>query len=327
MTAFHFLRPWAFWGLIPLVLLLYAIYKNKKQLQGWADICDANLLEQLRIQTGEKSQNTALLIFFILSLIIMASLAGPTWTRLPVPVMKQQQARVIVLDLSRAMLGKDIKPSRLDRAKFQVRDLLKAADLGQVGMVVFTKEAFLVSPLTDDAKTIASMLDELSPQMMPVGGTNITESLEKAQELIHQAGFAKGQVLLFTANKAPSNAINEAKSLKANGIQVDVIGMATRSGAPVASTSDFIQEHRTVVHKLDETSLQALATAGGGSFIPFNTASEKVEPLIQQKNQAQYKKNKDNKLNTWRDEGRLLLLLALPFLLLLFRRGWLENIQ
>lgn len=327
MTTFHFLRPWAFLGLIPLIALLLTISQYRGALQGWIEICDAKLLEQLRVAGGKKTKHLSLTIFFLTGLVFITALAGPTWSRLPQPVVKQQQARVIVLDLSQAMLGEDIKPSRLARAKFQIKDLLKSPDIGQVGMVVFTSHAFLVSPLTDDAKTIASMLDELSPQMMPVNGSNIAEGLDKAQTLIHQAGYAKGQVLLFTANKAPSRAVNAAKKLKASGIDVNVIGMASKLGAPIPTATQFVRSSQTIITKLDASSLQALADAGGGKFIPFVSNSHQIDALLKQQTAAQFKRNKDNKIDTWQDNGRLLLLLTLPLLLVFFRRGWLESIK
>lgn len=327
MTEFHLLRPWALFGLIPLLLLLWKLKQHKLKLHAWLAVCDPHLLKHLIQDTGVRVKSHVTTLLGCIGVLSILALTGPTWSRLPQPVLKQQQARVIVLDLSNAMLGKDIKPSRLIRAKFIIRDLLKNSGNGQWAMVAFTQEGFVVSPLTDDGRTIVALVDELSPQMMPVAGSNISQGLDKAQELIKQAGFSRGKLILLTANAANANDISTASGLATRGITTDVIAMATKPGAPVAPEDEFVQTRfNKVISRLDDASLRQLARAGEGLF--FEGAQlNRIKRLLRPAGDIQYTLNKDKQVNTWDDRGRELLWLILPLFLVLFRKAWLENVS
>lgn len=325
MSEFHFLRPLAFVTLIPLALLVWKLSRNKQQLHSWLSICDAHLLKHLTTTTTTRVKHFAFTILTTIGLLMILALAGPTWQRIAHPVFKQKQARVIVLDLSNAMLGQDIKPNRLTRAKFLIRDLLKQADIGQLGMVAFTRDGFTVSPLTDDARTLEALVDELSPQMMPIAGSNIASGLKQAQQLIEQAGYNRGQIILFTANAADGADDDAARQLAKNNISLDIIGMATKAGAPVPSDDEFIQPRNNTISHLPTQSLSLLAQSGNGRFIPFKQLKS-IDSLVTINPSTKFHKNKDKQFNSWHDMGRYLILFILPLLLVLFRRGYLENV-
>src|SRR5262249_23313441 len=155
--------------------------------EAWASICDEHLLNHLLVEKGRSTRYLFLFLFgSLFSLII--SLAGPAWIQVPAPTYKQIQPRVILLDLSEAMLESDLSPNRLSRAKFKLHDLFKLPDIGQLGLIVFTGESFVASPLTDDAQTVDALLDSLSPDIMPVEGHRLDRALEEAKKLINQAG-------------------------------------------------------------------------------------------------------------------------------------------
>src|SRR5262249_40593683 len=162
--------PWWLLAALPLLGLLWSLWRQSPRVLAWAAVCDRHLLEYLMQSKGQGRRHLALLSLFISGLCMCISLAGPTWSRLPVPLFKQIQPRVLVLDMSNAMLENDLTPDRLTRAKFKLHDLFKRRDIGQFGLVVYTGEPFVVSPLTDDARTIDSLLSSLSPDIMPVEG-------------------------------------------------------------------------------------------------------------------------------------------------------------
>ncbi|MFA5959001.1 MAG: VWA domain-containing protein [Tatlockia sp.] len=308
MMAFHFLRPWWFLALIPWALLGLLVWKGSPQWTAWVKICDPHLLKQLMQSNPSRARKFALCSLLLSAFCMVLSLAGPTWKRLPVPVFEEIQPKVIVLDLSQDMLAKDVTPDRLSRAKFKLHDLFNQAKSGQIGLVVYTGEPFTVSPLTNDAKTIDALLASLSPDIMPVEGNKLDSAMEAAAELIVNAGYNAGQILVLTSEAPDFDAISKAKALAAMHINTSVM--------PILATAAV------------SPAFQELASVGQGQFLPFkDTSTDLYSWLRASKQQSQYQVSNKEEVPLWRDEGRWFLLPALLLLLPVFRRGWFERIS
>lgn len=305
---FHFLRPWYLLLMLPLLGLAWKLWRQNPRLQSWSAICDPHLLAHLTQSTGGSKRRGALLCLFLSGFLMCISMAGPAWLRLPVPSYRAIQPRILVLDMSDNMLEQDLSPDRLTRAKFKLHDLFSRPDGGQFGLVVFTGEPFVVSPLTDDGNTIDSLLETLRPEIMPVGGQQLDTALKKAGELITQAGFSTGQILVLTATPPDSAAIAMAAQLYRDGISTSVM--------PV------------IAEKTLSSMFKPLATAGHGMLLPFADSRDDLETwLATTSDTRQLSRSELNDIPLWRDEGRWFLLPALMFLLPVFRRGWLQRID
>ena len=163
----HFIRPMVLW-LLPIVLfIIWQLQRSNSRDDGWSKICDPHLLDAIKINKGAKGSKWLFLLWPI-SIIAILAIAGPAFRKLPTPVIKNQSALIIVLDVSRSMLADDIKPNRLERAKFKINDILDKRKDGQTALIVYAGDAFVVTPLTDDTETIALMLKAISPDIMPV---------------------------------------------------------------------------------------------------------------------------------------------------------------
>jgi Ca-activated chloride channel family protein len=167
---FHFLRPGWLTLLLPLAWLSWRLYRRAGSREVLSRFCDAALLPFLTEQIGGRQQRWRLLPFALAGLLAVVSLAGPTVARVPQPVFREQAALVVMLDLSRSMNAQDLAPSRLERARYKIRDLLAARQRGQTALVVYTDQAFIVTPLTDDVNTIVSQLEVMEPALMPSQG-------------------------------------------------------------------------------------------------------------------------------------------------------------
>jgi Ca-activated chloride channel family protein len=323
MGDFHFLRPYFLWALIPLGLALWVTFKRAQTSGEWKDICDNHLLKHLMVPL---SKSTGALSFFLCALtglLMIVSLSGPSWKKLPETSYSQKRAFVIALDLSSDMLAEDITPSRIERTKYKVRDILNELEEGQVGLVVFSDEPFIVSPLTTDADTLKLLLPTLTPNIMPVDGSNIKKAIEMSSELISQAGFEKGTVFLLTSSEAKLRDISEAKALAKKGITISVIGVGTKLGAPIVN-----QRQEQIMARLDPSSLMRLAKAGKGVYIGVTNDNHDLRTLLKSVTQTDliYKKDTQD-ISNWKDSGRFLLFFILPFVLLSFRRGWFQGLM
>ncbi|MCB1776756.1 MAG: VWA domain-containing protein [Candidatus Competibacteraceae bacterium] len=162
LTEFHWLRPAWLWALLPLALMVWQLLRQSSGASAWEKQCDPHLLARLLVRRTPHHRLPLLLLTVSWVLTVIA-LAGPVWQKLPQPVFQTQAARVMVLDLSPSMNASDLRPSRIDRARFKMLDLLARFREGQTGLVVFAEEPFVVAPLTDDTKTIAALLPALAP--------------------------------------------------------------------------------------------------------------------------------------------------------------------
>lgn len=304
INEFHLIRPLWLWSLLPLVVLGWYLLRQTSVTTAWNNVCDAHLLPYLIKTQGYSRRTFSLSILFASAVFMIIGLAGPTWTRLPVPTYQQIQPRVVVLDMSETMLTNDLKPDRLSRAKFKLHDLFQHKDAGQFGLVVYTGEPFVVSPLTDDGQTIDALLSSLTADIMPVEGQQLSSALDQASQLIAQAGFRQGQLLVLTATSPSREAMEAAKGLSKLGIYTSIMPLLPGD---------------TPLNPL----FQEFANAGQGSVIPFSDTSTDLEQWLTTKRNQQYTANLQNDIPVWRDEGRWFLIPALLFLLPAFRRGWL----
>ncbi len=308
ITEFHFIRPWWFLSLIPLILLTFYLARQTQGLSAWSKVCDSHLLPFL-IQTKPYHRRyLRCLPLFISGALMILSLAGPTWSRFPVPTYAPVQPRVVVMDMSDAMLVNDLSPDRLSRAKFKLHDLFQYRDAGQFALVVYTAEPFVVSPLTEDGQTIDALLSSLTPDIMPVQGQNLGSALMQAAELIKQSGFAHGQLLVLSASVPSVDAIDRAKSLARNGIHTSVLPVI----GPQTSLNPLFTQ---------------LAKAGDGVLIPFKDTPKDLEQWIASSQGGQtYRSNGQHEIPIWRDQGRWFLIPALLLLLPACRKGWIEGL-
>ncbi len=328
ISNFHFIRPYWFVALIPVAFILWKLAKQHLVNKHWESVCDPELLPYILIgKTGEKKYINIVLTTLILLLIVIA-LAGPTWERLPQPVFQKESALVIALDLSLSMYADDIKPSRLERARFKISDLLSLRQEGQTALLVYAGDAFTVTPLTDDVKTINSQLSALSPAIMPAPGSSTDIAITKATELLKQAGVSHGHILLVTDEveaKYESNFIQTNKE----GYTTSILGIGTEEGAPVnMGNSGFLKDRAgtIVIPTLDEHILQQLASAGGGYYETSQIGDGDIERLNRLFNSGLDSKEETEtefKSDQWHEFGPWLVLLILPVVAFGFRRGYL----
>jgi Ca-activated chloride channel family protein len=327
---FHFLRPEWLWLLIPLAVVLWRLARADGGGDAWRGVVDAHLLPRLLTDEGGRGYRLPLMLLGLGWLLGVLALAGPTWERLPQPVYQAQAYRVVALDLSPSMNATDLPPSRLAHARFEVLDLLRKAREGQTALLAYGAEPYVVSPLTSDTATIAAQVPSLETSLLPVQGTRRTDlALDKAGELLRQAGAPDGEAILVTDGlDHPAAALDAARRLWDEGYRVSVLGIGSAKGAPVpVSGGGFLKDAKGAVllPRLDVQALRTLASTGGGRYVTAGLDDRDIETLIPQSpaGLAGQAEQQDAQADRWREQGPWLLLLLLPLAALAFRRGWL----
>lgn len=327
LTDFHFLRPYWLFALFPYLLILAWVLRSKLARGNWSAVCDAALLPYLLKDKPARRSSWPTAFGALAALLAIVALAGPTWKKLPSPVFRNESALVIALDLSRSMDAEDVKPSRLIRARYKIADILRQRKDGQTALLVYGGDAFTVTPLTNDNETIASQLEALTTDIMPVPGKDTATVLNKAVELLKQAGMQTGRIVLITDGADPETTLPAVRGL--GDYVLSVIGAGTPEGAPIAlPTGGFLKDGQgtIVIPKLNAEDLAGLAAAGNGIYRTLSADDTDIQAVLADSGRpdasGQAHDGADQRvLDLWEDQGPYLLLLVLPLAALLFRKG------
>ncbi|MBA0265283.1 VWA domain-containing protein [Stenotrophomonas maltophilia] len=312
-NALHFLRPEWLWALLALpVILALALYRQRRS-DVWRTAVDAHLLPHL-LAAGTRRRVRlpwAVLLGWTLASLAMA---GPSWRQQAQPMFQASAPLLVVLDLSSRINATDLPPSRLLQARAKVGELLRARQGGQVGLVVYAEDAYTVAPLTDDGSNVALYLDALSPDVMPRDGQRADRGIDWATRLMRQIGALRGQILLVS-DHADDEAALAAAQARSLGLQVSVLGLGTPAGAAYRDGSGQIRQAA-----LDEGSLRAVATAGGGRYARIAADASDLRALGVLDAREGTAAQRPGEGKQWRDEGFWLLPPVMLLALLAFRR-------
>jgi len=325
-AEFQWLRPeWLF--AIPVVVFIAVLLARGKLGSGnWLSVIDPELMPFVLSRDPGRGTDYRWWLMGVGGVIAVVALAGPAWQRIEQPVFRAEQALVLALDLSRSMDAQDVAPSRLRRAKLKILDMLERRESGQTALLVYSANAFTVTPLTTDNDTIAALVNSLGTEIMPSRGSFPEVAIVKGKQLLDQAGAGFGEVLLITDGGSSPAADDAARDLKSSGYSLSVLGVGTTQGAPIPRASGgFVTDNRgqIAVPRLEERGLRSLAGIGGGRYARISTDDRDLDTLLSGEVSGGAAIG-ENSLSTdrWREEGPWLLLLLLPLAALAFRRGW-----
>ncbi len=321
----HWQRPTAFWLLL-LMPLIVILWQKRSSSGQWSKVVDEHLLPYILVKQATQKQTGWVLLALLTFFVFILALAGPAWQKTQMPLLKKDQPLVILLDLSPLMLAEDIKPSRVARTKYKMIDFLKARKEGQTGLVVFSDEPYVVSPLTQDAKTLMNFLPALSPELMPSAGQRLGLALSQAEKLIRHTGAKRGDILLITGGLIDGNQVKEQlQKMKELGVSTTIYAIGTTAGSPIPRPQGgFIKDKQgqIVMAKMDVEKLETLAQAGGGKFVKMTLGNQDISELTQAFNsEMPWQTNSEQanlNLTVWRDQGHWVILLLVPLVLMLF---------
>jgi Ca-activated chloride channel family protein len=194
---------------------------------------------------------------------------------------------VVCLDTSRSMLAQDLRPSRLERAKREIRGLLDRLTGDRVALVAFSGDARDVAPLTRDRQTLAGLLAHVSPEDNQEGGTDLAAAIEHALALFDgRTGSHEAIVLLTDGEDLAGQAAAQAEEAAKRGIRLFVVGVGTEAGGKIPivdkdGRSAFLKDEndQEVVTRLGRESLVALARRTGGEFLSAEESPTALEDL------------------------------------------------
>ena len=300
MDELHFLRPLWLWSLLPAVRLWWGLWRSQDQTEAWKKVIDPHLLEHLLVGEGQRRRFRPIHLTLVVWVLAAMALAGPSWQREPSPFADDRAGLVVLLKASTTMNATDVQPSRLERAKHKLSDLLERRDGGATGLIVYSGSAHLVMPLTRDGRIVTAMAAEISPAIMPVDGGALGEAIELAQTVLDRAGVP-GSVLVIADAVSPSQ--QDAVAASAPDLPVQFLSVMP-SNAPL------------------DSGLEQAARARGASITRLSADSSDVDAISRRAQSDFRAAPMEEGGERWKAAGYLLL----PFIALVAlawsRKGW-----
>ena len=268
---------------IPLAWALFALLRRRRA--ALAQLVDPALLGVLAPAWNPARAKSRLVLRILALALLVLALARPQWGFRWEEVRRKGLDLVVALDTSRSMMASDIKPTRLQQAKWGIRDLLRNLRGDRVGLVPFAGSSILQCPLTIDYAAFAMTLDDVYSGIIPKGGTAIEQALRTAVAAFPAESAADRVILLITDGEDhDGDPLALLPELKEKGIRVYTIGIGTLEGEMVPAgdgQGGYFKDRQGQIVKtaLKEDVLQKLALGTGGTYVrsaPGDTGLERV---------------------------------------------------
>lgn len=255
------------------VMVLVAAYGFRKKARRLASFADPVLWTRLVPGLSRRRQILRVLLVLGAVALFLFALLRPRWGYHWEEVKRKGVDLVVAVDLSRSMLAGDVQPSRLERAKREIADLVEMLQGDRVGLVAFAGASFLQCPLTLDYGAFRLFLDALVPDLIPVPGTAIARAIETALEAYEPGRRTSRALLLITDGEDHEGGVEEAaEKAKQLGVRIYAIGIGSDQSAPIPvedGGGDFLKDRagQVVMSRLSEPLLQKIALSTGGSYV------------------------------------------------------------
>jgi Ca-activated chloride channel family protein len=337
---FRFENPDYLYLLIIIPILAFtSLVISKRRKKAIEKFGNPELLESLM---PNASVNRPIVKFYIMLLalaMIIVTMAGPQFGSKLETVKRKGIEIMIALDVSNSMNAEDIQPSRLDRAKRAIYQLVDKLNNDKVGLIVFAGQAYTQLPITTDYASAKMFISSINTGIISTQGTAIGKALDLGiRSFTSQEDINRAIIVITDGENHEDDAVQFAKAAAEKGIKVYTVGMGLPKGAPIpvsgGSKNDFMKdrEGNVVISKLDENMLIEIATAGDGEFISANNIRKGINDLIDHLSKLE-KSEIDSKIYTEYDSQFqyiaiiVLLLLLIDFIILERKNKYLKNIN
>ncbi|MBF0385335.1 MAG: VWA domain-containing protein [Candidatus Omnitrophica bacterium] len=311
------------WAVLAFGLFLFwARAKKQKAMERFAE---KKLLENISMGVNPAKEVRQIILLILSGVFAVAALMRPQlgfeWQEV-----KRKGADIIVaLDTSKSMLTQDIKPNRLERSKWAIRDLVKKLKGDRIGLIAFSGSAFLVCPLTVDYHGFLLTLDNVDEKTVSLGGTSIASSIKEAiKDYKNAKGKYKALVIITDGEDMEGNTEGAADEARKEGINIYAIGVGTKEGELIQVKNDngqneFLKDRdgNFVKSRLNEPLLEKIALATDGAYVKASGAEFGLELIYDTKLSRAEKKEIESKMEKrYFDRFQIPLLISLIFLIL-----------
>ena len=268
--------------LIPILALvrLVLMHQRKGKLKRFGDLA---LLKQLMPDVSKYRPGVKFWLLMTALALLIIMLARPQMGTKISHEKRNGIETMIALDISNSMKAEDVVPSRLDKSKMLIENMVENFTNDKVGLIVFAGDAFIQLPITSDYVSAKMFLQSIDPHLIATQGTNIAEAIRLAMNAFtQQEKIGRAVILITDGEDHEGGAMESAKAAKKKGVNVFILGVGDTKGAPIPlGNGDYLKDSRgeVVMTALNEQMCQDVAKAGNGKYIHVNNSSDAQEKL------------------------------------------------
>lgn len=280
---FRFEDPIYLWLLllVPVLLLLryFTYMRRKAKLKKFGDM---SLVRELMPDVSKYRPTVKFMLSLIALALVVIMLARPqTGTKIS-NESRSGIETIIAVDISNSMLAEDVVPSRLEKSKLLVENLIDNFTEDKIGLIVFAGEAFVQLPITNDYVSAKMFLQDMEPSLISTQGTDLARAIRLAMNSFsQQEKIGRAIIVITDGEDHEGGALEAAKEAKKKGINVFILGVGSTTGAPIPMGNGYLTDAsgKTVMTALNEQMCQEVAQAGNGTYIHVDNTSEAQEKL------------------------------------------------
>jgi Ca-activated chloride channel homolog len=327
-------------AIVPLTVALFW-FVGRKRREAREKFSSAGMFERLASESSRaKSVVKSLLLLAAISSIVVG-LANPQVGIRQEEVKQEGVDIFIALDVSLSMKAEDVKPNRLAKAKYEIGNLINRLGGDRIGLIIFSGESYVQFPLTTDYSAANLFLDVVDVESVPTPGTAIGTAVEQAMKSFNSNAPTKKVLIIITDGEDnEGDGISQAEEAGKKGVLIYTIGMGSPAGAPIpiydanGHQVDFKRDRagNVVLTKLDETTLQKIATLGNGKYYRATNNQDELDAIYKEVNALQKSEFGTKQFTDFEDQfqyfiGLALILLLIEILLSDKKIPWLEKIN
>jgi len=306
--------------LIPLLAIIrFFTYRNKKK--RLRKFGDPRLLKELMPDVSRWRPGVKFWMLEAALALLILMLARPQMGTKISHEKRTGIETIICVDISNSMRAEDVTPSRLDRAKMMVENLVDHFTDDKIGLIVFAGDAFVQLPITSDYVSAKMFLSNIDPSLMATQGTDIARAVGMAtHSFTQEKGIGKAIIVITDGEDHEGGAVEAAEEAKKAGMRVYMLGIGSKQGAPIPipGSSDYMTDNtgQTVMSALNEDMCKQIAAAGGGAYIHVENNSNAQDLLDQELDKLSKKETQSTIYSDYDEQFQAFGVLALLLLII-----------
>lgn len=295
-----------------------ALYRRKKRIERYGDPA---LVKQLFVDVSWFRPELKLWLSLMAFGMFVLALARPQNGTKQSEHERYGIEAMVALDVSNSMLAQDVHPSRLDKSKRLVENMMGTMTNDQIGLIIFAGDAFIQLPITSDFISAKMFLDQINPGMISLQGTDVALAIRLAMQSFTKRDDVNRAIFIITDGEDnEGGAVEAAKEAAKKGIHVYVLGVGSPDGAhiPIPGTTQYmIDENGEYVNsKLNETMCREIAEAGKGAYIYVDNSSSAQEALNKHIDQLEKTKLANISFSEYNEKYQIFLIMGLVLLVI-----------
>lgn len=326
-----------FWILAGMIALFWAGMRwKKKALKRYGDL---SVYQSLVSRMSFSRPRVKFILFLLAAAFLMTGILNPQIGSRLKEAERKGVDLMLALDVSNSMNARDIKPSRLERAKQAISQLVDRLSGDRIGIIVFAGKAYTQLPITTDYAAAKMFLSNVDSDMVPTQGTSIGNAITLAMDSFNDNDHSKAIIVITDGENHEEDALEMAEEAREKGITVHTIGMGLPNGAPIpvlknGAMQGFKRDKQgnTVVSKLNEQLLSQLAQKGEGMYVRANNTKAGLNAIFDEINEMEKKKFETKTYADYEDRFQYflavsLVLLVIETLMVNRRSKWADSLK